>query len=103
MLVGLVGFGAVAYRASLINGTEAMNRRMVGVQKRLFDLEREIAHRRIERESLSGWRHVGGMIKKYNLPLRAPDPRQVRLMGPELGGQTVAAAKNLRGGAALVR
>jgi cell division protein FtsL len=71
-------FLVVNLRISYSQKTEKLNREAAKLKYRIHKTEREIEHLRIERERLSGWKHIKRRVKAFRLALRAPEPNQVQ-------------------------
>ncbi|OGV48476.1 MAG: hypothetical protein A2X49_13090 [Lentisphaerae bacterium GWF2_52_8] len=71
-------FVTVTARVSYNQKAESLNRESLRVREKIHRLEREIANLRIEKEKLSSWPHISDKLVALNLPLRTPDPQQVK-------------------------
>lgn len=85
---------AYIYLNQKISETE---REILQTKKMIHDTEREIDNLRIKREALSAWPHIRDSINRFDLKLKAPDPRQVRklaIIPPAMAGKVAAAIEN---------
>lgn len=78
LFVSGVIFFVVNLRVSINEKAESLNRDAARIKKKIHNLNREIEHLKIQREMLSSWPHIKRKINEFNLPLRSPDPSQVK-------------------------
>ena len=80
LVVVSVVFGVANYRIDLNRKINDLQKAGNRAKQEKYELERDIQALKIDRERLSSWENVRSRIARYNLPFRAAEPRQVRLL-----------------------
>lgn len=80
LVVVSVVFGVANYRIDLNRKINDLQKASNRTKQEIYELERDIQALKIDRERLSSWGNVRSRIARYNLPFRAAEPRQVRLL-----------------------
>ena len=80
LMVVSVVFGVANYRIDLNRKINDLQKAGNRAKQEIYELERDIQALKIDRERLSSWENVRSRIARYNLPFRAAEPRQVRLL-----------------------
>ena len=80
LVVVLVVFSVANYRIDLNSKISELQRLSNRAKQEIYELERDIQALKNDRESLSSWANVRYCINKHNLPFRASEPGQIRML-----------------------
>lgn len=80
LVVVLVVFAVANYRIDLNSKINDLQRASNRAKHEIYELERDIQALKIDRERYSSWSNVRRRIAYYNLPFRAAEAHQVRLL-----------------------
>ncbi len=87
------------YRIALNQNIAAIEKETVQYERKIHQLDREIASLRVQKEQLSSWRHIRTLIARHELNLRTPAPHQIQRLAivpvPANKDFTEVAAKKL--------
>ncbi|MBE6403305.1 MAG: hypothetical protein IKD10_09165 [Lentisphaeria bacterium] len=80
LVVVLTVFAVANYRIDLNSKISELQRLSNRAKQEIYELERDIQALKNSRENLSSWANVRYCINKYNLPFRASEPGQIRML-----------------------
>lgn len=80
LVVVSVVFGVANYRIDLNSKISDLQRAGNRAKHEIYELERDIQALKIEKERLASWENVRSRIARYNLPFRAAESHQIRLL-----------------------
>lgn len=81
IVIAVLIFLVLNARITLMSKTTILSKNINQIQSRIQTFNRDIAHLRVEKETLCGWKHIKQKIRQFNLALQVPDPYQVRHLG----------------------
>lgn len=73
-------FAVANYRIDLDRKIKNLQKSTNRAKQEIYELERDIQALKNKREQLTSWSNVRSQIARYNLPFRAADHRQIRML-----------------------
>ena len=73
-------FAVANYRIDLDRKIKNLQKSTTRAKQEIYELERDSQALKNKREQLTSWSNVRSQIARYNLPFRAADHRQIRML-----------------------